>query len=102
MKTAAYALCLSLALAAPALADPFSTGDSYGPRQPNGETDSYQPSVAEQTADNQAHRREAYQRLIEAGGCQAAVVPVEYATNCGTSETYRKVFGSPVMGSTGD
>jgi hypothetical protein len=98
------AIALTFALvASPAIAgDVFSGGDHYGPRQPSGYTadigiygvDGY---IRETTAEN--YRR--YQQLVEEGGCNAPLVPYEYAVSCGTSDSFRWVFGGEPHGQMG-
>lgn len=50
--------------------------------------------LAEQMAANEAHARRTYDRVIEAGGCNAPVVPFEYASYCG-----KDAFGNGMHGS---
>lgn len=96
-------------LCSPAVADPFDTGDSYGPRNPSAET-SGDTATRQQIEAINRHDREAYEALVQNGGCDAPTVPFTYAVACGrvTSDGvphYKHVFGGEQngqIGSTGD
>jgi hypothetical protein len=76
------AVLAAFVAASPAVAGPFDTGDSYGPRAPYGYTD-LNPTVAEQIARNERHDRQTYNWVRENGGCQADFLPVWIAIHCG-------------------
>jgi hypothetical protein len=88
-----FAAFVVSALAIPA-GDVFTTGDSYGPRQPSPYTEG--SSLTEQQQRNEQAERATYDRLVEAGGCNADFIPVEYAAYC-----WRGVNGSNSPNPTG-
>ncbi len=78
MRTSTLLLATALlggvvALSHTSHADPFSTGDSYGPRQPSGVTQV--DPLAEQRKTNRAWQAEAFDHQGERGGCNADFVP---------------------------
>ena len=97
MKKNLVLIAMLGALAAPAIASPFDTGDSYGPRSPNGDTAGHASDAARAQIKAQlAAGRAAYGAIAEAGGCEADFLPTTVATYC-----WKKPGANPTGGPVG-